>query len=42
MGKSFFGDLPFCIFVRNGICVLEVEMLGPVVLARYLITLIKK
>ena len=35
-GKSFFGDLLFCNFVRNTIYVIEVEMLEPVVLARYL------
>jgi len=33
-GKSFFGGLPFCIFVRNTIYVIEIEMLEPVVLAR--------
>ena len=35
-GKSFFEGLPFCIFVRNKIYVMEIEMLGLVVLARYL------
>ena len=34
-GKSFFGGLPFCIFVKNRIYVMEIDMLEPVVLARY-------
>jgi hypothetical protein len=35
-GKSFFRGFAFlCNFVRNRICVLEIEMLVPVVLARY-------
>jgi hypothetical protein len=32
-GISISLGLPFCIFVRNKIYVLEIEMLGPLVLA---------
>jgi len=34
--NPFLGDSPFCNFVRNTIYVMEIEMLEPVVLARYL------
>ena len=36
MGQILYRGLPFCNFVRNRIYVLEVEMLEPVLLARYL------
>jgi hypothetical protein len=35
-GRSILGGLPFCIFVRNTVYVIEVEMLESAILARYL------